>query len=240
MESTGSQFFRFRSYLPLLLLPLAFNAVASFSFINHSHEVTETWQFACLGVSVAGLVLRIMTVGFVPRGTSGRNTSRQCAESLNTTGVYSVVRHPLYLGNYFIFLGFTLFFHSWQFTLLSTCLFALYYERIMLAEEDFLRTKFGSEFENWAAKTPAIVPRLTGWISPALPFSWRSVLAREYSSVLLIAFVFWALDIIGHSIVERRWTVDWVWIWVLILSATIYFVLMILKKHTAILQADGR
>jgi protein-S-isoprenylcysteine O-methyltransferase Ste14 len=240
MESAGSQFFRYRSYLPLLLLPLAVDAIASFSFIHESHEATESWQFVCLGVSLFGLGLRVMTVGFVPRGTSGRNTSRQLAVSLNTTGAYSVVRHPLYLGNYFIFLGFTLFFHSWQFTLVATCLFALYYERIMLAEEEFLRVKFGAVFEDWAAKTPAIIPRLTGWKSPAMPFSWRSVLGREYSVVLLIVFVFWALDTMGDSLVERRLIVDGVWVAVLMSGVAMYLVLMILKKHTLYLHAAGR
>ncbi|MGB8874133.1 MAG: hypothetical protein WCC75_12145, partial [Desulfobaccales bacterium] len=43
--------------------------------------------------------------GLPPRGTSGRNTQGQVAETLNTTGIYSLVRNPLYLGNFLIWLG---------------------------------------------------------------------------------------------------------------------------------------
>ncbi|MGC9453013.1 MAG: methyltransferase family protein, partial [Oceanipulchritudo sp.] len=46
-------------------------------------------------------------------GTSGRNTKQQVAYSLNTTGFYSVVRNPLYLGNFFMYLGIALFTHHW-------------------------------------------------------------------------------------------------------------------------------
>ena len=240
MESAGSGFFRYRSYLPLLLLPLAIDAIARYTFLGHSHAATEAWQFACLGVSLFGLALRVVTVGFVPYGTSGRNTSRQVADSLNTTGIYSVVRHPLYLGNYFIFLGFILFFRSWQFTLLATCLFALYYERIMLAEESFLRAKFGAAFEDWAAKTPTILPRLTGWKKPAMPFSWRTVLAREYPGVLLIALVFWALDVVGDAVVEHHLSIDWFWMTLLVSAGALYLVLKLLRKRTLYLSVAGR
>jgi len=240
LECVGSHFFRYRSYLPLLLLPLAVDAFASFSLLQGSPEATQAWQWLCLGVSLSGLAVRILTVGFVPRHTSGRNTTGQVAASLNTTGIYSLVRHPLYLGNYLIFLGFTLFFHSWRFTLLSTCLFALYYERIMLAEEDFLRTKFGQDFEFWAARTPTIIPRFSNWKPPALPFSWRSVFAREYSVVLLIAAIFWTQDVIGHSLVQGRVEISWPWSALLMVGAAVYLVLMILKKHTPYLRAAGR
>ena len=34
------------------------------------------------------------------KNTSGRNTHDQVADSLNTSGIYSIVRHPLYVGNF--------------------------------------------------------------------------------------------------------------------------------------------
>ncbi len=69
--------------------------------------------FACLALSYAGLVLRCLIVGFVPGGTSGRNTTEQRAVHLNTSGAYSVVRHPLYVANFVILLGVTLSLLVW-------------------------------------------------------------------------------------------------------------------------------
>ncbi len=56
-------------------------------------------------ISFFGLALRVIVVGHAPYGTSGRNTREQVADTLNTTGMYSIVRHPLYLANYLIILG---------------------------------------------------------------------------------------------------------------------------------------
>ena len=55
-------------------------------------------------ISFLGEAIRIFTVAYTPAGTSGRNTKQQLADTLNTTGIYSLLRHPLYLGNFFMFL----------------------------------------------------------------------------------------------------------------------------------------
>lgn len=53
------------------------------------------------------------TIGQVPKGTSGRNTSQQVADTLSTDGVYSVVRHPLYLGNFLMCMGVSMMPHQY-------------------------------------------------------------------------------------------------------------------------------
>ena len=52
-----------------------------------------------------GFLFRAWAIGTTPAGTSGRNTKEQVAEVLNSTGIYSIVRHPLYVGNYFMWIG---------------------------------------------------------------------------------------------------------------------------------------
>src|SRR5208282_1509522 len=126
-------------------------------------------------------------------------------------GMYSVVRHPLYLANYIIVIGFAMEFHVWWLVLLTSCIYALYYERIMLAEEAFLCARFDGDFELWAAATPAFIPRFHGWRSSPVRFCWRTVLQREYNAFFLIIAVFFLLDLIGDSIVERRLKFDPIW-----------------------------
>jgi len=74
-------------------------------------------------VSCVGLGTRILTIGHTPQRTSGRNTKAQVAETLNTTGLYSMLRQPLYLGNFFMGLGLAFFAHLWWLTLLYSLVF---------------------------------------------------------------------------------------------------------------------
>jgi len=101
-------------------------------------------------ISLCGLAIRVYTVGHTPANTSGRNTAGQLAESLNTTGIYSLVRHPLYLGNFFMWLGVALLIANFWFVIAFVFAYWIYYERIMFAEEQFLRTKFGPTYVEWA------------------------------------------------------------------------------------------
>ena len=93
-ESAGNWLFRRRGYLPLLLFPMLLVAAAR----TEATPLGAGWEALCVGLALGGLALRAATVGFVPKDTSQRNTGRPQAEALNTTGMYSVVRHPLYLG----------------------------------------------------------------------------------------------------------------------------------------------
>jgi len=240
LERSGSWLFKHRSYLPLLVLPVFLICLASSSYLGHSHVLNEFWQAGCMAISFAGLALRINVVGHAPYGTSGRNTRDQVAETLNTTGMYSVVRHPLYLANYLIIIGFTMEFHVWWLVLLITCFYALYYERIMLAEEVFLRARFGDVFKQWAAATPAFIPRLRGWQPSPVPFCWRTVLQREYTAFFLIISVFFILDLIGDSIAEKHFTIDFTWFGIFIGGFAVFATLRTLKKRTHLLTVEGR
>jgi protein-S-isoprenylcysteine O-methyltransferase Ste14 len=240
LEKSGSWLFRHRSFLPLLCLPLFAASLTDYHYLENSRQINEWWQILCLLISVAGLAVRVITVGRAPGGTSGRNTQVQIAFSLSTTGMYSVVRHPLYLGNYLITLGYTMVFHLWWLVCVVSCLYALYYERIMMAEEAFLRQQFGKNFEEWAAATPAFIPRMTGWKPAALPFSWRTVLEREYNAFFQIVAVFFLLDSLANSWVEKRLALDAVWFGVFVGGFVIFATLRFLKKRTQILQVEGR
>ena len=239
-EHSGSWLFRHRSYLPVLSLPLFIGGILTFSYLGSNHESEELWNLLCLVISFAGLVVRIVTIGYAPKGTSGRNTSKQVADVLSTTGMYSLVRHPLYLGNYLIVLGLISFFHSAWLILSATCVYALYYERIMFAEEAFLRERFGATFEAWAEQTPAIIPKFHGWVAPSIPFCWRTVLRREYTGLFGIIATATALEIILDSVAEHRLRIDWPWIGLLASGGAIYLTLRTLKKTTALLHVKGR
>ena len=69
-----------------------------------------------LGVSLIGEIIRILTVGFAPKNTSGRNTvDGQIADELNTTGIYSIITPPPLSGKFFHVAGSgTVYSFSWS------------------------------------------------------------------------------------------------------------------------------
>jgi protein-S-isoprenylcysteine O-methyltransferase Ste14 len=243
-DKSGNWLFRWRSYLPLALYLLAALVVV---FRQDTHLEYYTWQTSliCLAVSLFGQLIRAFTIGYTPKGTSGRNTKEgQVAEVLNTKGIYSAVRHPLYLGNFFMWLGIIMFVGNWWFTLVCCLLFWLYYERIMFAEEHFLRGKFGQTYLNWAAGVPAFWPRLSQWKSSGVEFSMRNVLKREYNGFFAIFTSFALLDVMKNyfhfGISSWRDALNPFWTYALLVSFVTFIILRSLKKYTKFLDVKGR
>lgn len=235
----GRWFFRWRSFLPLVTAGLFLIALRHFSYPRGSHCLDLLWEGVSFGVSFLGLVIRIITVGYVPRGTSSRTTRNPKASVLNTTGMYSIVRHPLYLGNFFIWLGVSMFPRSLFFSLSAILLFFLYYERIIFAEERFLQDKFGDEFSKWAERTPLFLPRFKNWNRPNLKFSWKMVLKREYTGFFAIIAVFTCLEIAGDLFYLGKWQLDREWIILFAVGLFTYIVLVSLKK-AGVLNDENR
>jgi protein-S-isoprenylcysteine O-methyltransferase Ste14 len=222
-----------------LFLPIVVPAMKDFDYFGGSESLDHLWEVICLAFAATGLLVRVLTVGYAPADTSGRNTREQKATALNTTGLYSIVRHPLYLGNFLIWLGVSLFPHLWWFALIAILAFWIYYERIMFAEEEFLRTKFGAAFEEWAAQTPAFFPDLRGWRSPILAFSWKTALAREYSTLFATIVTFFFLEVAGDFFAGKMPHVDLGWLLLLAVGCVVYILLRWMKKRK-LLWVDGR
>jgi protein-S-isoprenylcysteine O-methyltransferase Ste14 len=239
-QKAGNWLFRWRSYLPLVLVVLAIPAAQDSVCRAGVYPTGTTWEILCLTIALLGLVVRVLTVGYVPAGTSGRNTLKQVAATLNATGMYSVVRHPIYLGNFLMWLGVALLPRCWWFTLITVLIFWLYYERIMFAEEGFLLEQFGEQYRDWAARTPAFIPKFSNWVRPNLPFSLKSAISREYSTLFTIIALFTLFNLIiawfSRGIpVPDRFTVT-----VFVIGLLIYGTIRYVKKRTDLLRTEGR
>ena len=194
-----------------------------------------------LVVSLFGEVIRIFTVGFAPKNTSGRNTiNGQIADELNVTGIYSIVRHPLYVGNFFMWLGPVLFLRSVEVALFFTLIYWLYYERIMFAEEQFLRRKFGEIYDKWSENVSSFIPYSFKYIRSKLPFSVRNVLKREYNSFVNIFVIFTLLDIFRNYFLSERIYLTNMWIYLFVSAFVIWIVVRIIHKRTRWLEVEGR
>ena len=168
-ENQGNFLFKYRGQFPIILFVLAV------PFIYYSNEPSSSkkqiWNYIALCIPVVGFLIRFYTIGTTPKGTSGRNRKEQIADYLNSTGIYSTVRHPLYLGNYFIWAGIAVFTYNIYFIVIMSLLFWIYYQRIMFAEEKFLERKFGVEYINWSKGVPSFIPSCKNYIKTIIPFS---------------------------------------------------------------------
>ncbi len=239
-ESSGNWLFRWRSYLPVILIVVFLLALQEYEYLWQSEQWDHIWEIICLIVSFLGLGIRIFTIGHTPKGTSGRNTKSQIAKTLNTTGLYSVVRNPLYLGNFFIGLGIALFSHLWWLSLIYSLSFWLYYERIIFAEEAFLTYEFGQEYLDWCKKTPVFIPNFKQYRKAALPFSVKNVLKREYNGFFVIIVVMFLLEVVGDFYYQHLIEIDTGWALLVTFSFVIWFTLRYLKKYTTLLHVEGR
>lgn len=247
MVKHGHTMFRYRSYLPLLIIPPLLIAMKESIYVEEmvGDDIEDIWVGFCFLISIFGLFIRAYTVGHVPGGTSGRNTAAQRAHHLNTTGMYSIVRNPLYLGNFVIILGVLLSIKVWWLVLLGSLVFFIYMERIILAEEKFLADNYGQAYIDWRAKTPVIWPDFTLWQKPELPFSLKTVLKREYPGLMAIGAAYFITEFITDVFFEHESLSYWLkddiaWPLMMGIILCIGLTLRYLKKNTDILKVEGR
>ena len=158
-----------------------------------------------LGVLLAasGQALRVAVIGLAYIRRGGLN-KKVHADRLVQEGIFAHCRNPLYVGNFLALTGFCLIHDSWACYLVGIPVFVLAYVSIVLAEEEFLRGKFGQEFEDYCRRVPRFGFRLRG-LRETLPrstFDWRRVVAKEYGST------FSGTSFVLFLFVWDRWLVD--------------------------------
>ena len=236
LRRAGGALFAWRSYTFLLLVPLFALEVRHLARPWGSHRADEAWEIVCLTVALAGQAVRAMTIAYVPKGTSGRNTTAQKASWLNCTGLYSIVRNPLYIGNYLILAGITLLWQSWELVVINSLLFAAVYLPIILTEEAFLLRQFGREYSDYAARVPCVLPNPRLWVPPGRRGDWRMVLRREHDSVMSIVVSFTVLTHIRDYLILKRFHADKEWLIACAIVTAAWIVIKILKKTTRLLK----
>ncbi len=150
--------FRMRSYTPIPFLvvmvlfarPTAASLAAGFAVLLLG-EALRFW-----GVSIAGAETRTT-------GTVG-------GTYLITNGPFAFVRNPLYLGNLLVYAGIGVMSMALFPWLLAGAIgwFYLQYFLIVTREEEYLRERFGGEYDRYCRNVRRFVPRLTPY-RPATP-----------------------------------------------------------------------
>jgi protein-S-isoprenylcysteine O-methyltransferase Ste14 len=232
----GDRLFRGRSYLPLLLVPVFIAGVITTAPPFSTRASERAWEYLSVAVALAGLGLRVWAVGSAPSGTSERSTTNPRASQLRTTGVYSIIRHPLYVANALMALGLSLFPGVWYLPVILVLATWLYYERIAIREEAFLADRFGAEFEDWSSRVAACRPSLAAYRPSLHAYSWKKVLRHEFHGLLVVAAGAFVLDAAQESLRARAWRADAPWAWFFAASAVLFVIFAALKRGTRVFE----
>jgi protein-S-isoprenylcysteine O-methyltransferase Ste14 len=147
-------------------------------------------------IALLGEALRIVTIGYeyIERGGRDRQVY---ASRLVQGGVFAHCRNPLYVGNILLAFGLALIVHSTAVYLIVLPLVMYAYVAIVAAEELFLRTTFGTEFDAYCRRVNRWVPNWRGWHASiaGMRFSWRRVLVKEYNTVFVVLLALTAVKL---------------------------------------------
>ena len=77
---------------------------------------------------------------------------------LVTTGVYQIVRHPIYTAMLGMLVATGITFSRWYVVLISVAVFIIGTKIRTVFEERLLKDAFGQEFDDFKAKVPALIP----------------------------------------------------------------------------------
>jgi protein-S-isoprenylcysteine O-methyltransferase Ste14 len=231
---------RSRRYVPMLMFPLIGLALIGFNWPYGSYEFHQIWEMYCLALSFLGLAIRAATGGNALCDGLRAHSVTKCRTPLNTSGMYSVVRHPHYVGDFFIGLGVVLVPFALWLPLVYFVAFCLYYARVMHVDEKLLRAKVGSSFDRWASVTPAYFPRIGKWRPSEYPFSFRSFLLREHKGIMLIIALHSSIEWGEHWILEQRILTEAFWILLVAIGLATYITAKVLERQSAALHATTR
>jgi len=129
----------------------------------------------CLPFLILGAWLAIKAV----KETSLKVSETHRTEKIVTTGAYSIVRHPQYLGGLFAHTGISFLLSAWYSLLVTPLMVALVYLISRKEEEELIR-EFGKEYEDYEKKAPMLIPRLSAAAMRLSPTS--SITSRSSSA----------------------------------------------------------
>lgn len=184
MINIGNFFFKYRNWLFIILYlllfvpsPLLFTEQA---FGKHYYLVPLV---AGLLITVTGQLIRGATIGLAYIIRGGKE-GKVYAEELVTTGIFHHCRNPLYVGNILMLMGVGILSNSLLYVVLVMPLFLLIYQAIVLAEENFLRNKFGRSFDHYCSRVHRWLPSFSGigQTFRSMHFKWKRWILKEYNT----------------------------------------------------------
>ncbi|CAN5429502.1 hypothetical protein BH10BAC3_BH10BAC3_31700 [soil metagenome] len=184
MITIGNFFFKYRNWL-FIVLYLALFIPSPLIFTKANCGPHYYWWPIIIGlvVTISGQLIRGATIGldYIVRG--GKE-GKVYAENLVTGGIFQHCRNPLYVGNILMLAGVGILSNSLIYMAVFIPLFLFIYQAIVLAEENFLRNKFGEAFNDFCKRINRWVPDLRGIGATfhGATFRWKRWILKEHTT----------------------------------------------------------
>jgi protein-S-isoprenylcysteine O-methyltransferase Ste14 len=179
-SDTGGWLFRHRTWLPLPI-------VATLLFIP-SPSLPSFLVWIGVLIVIAGEWLRLWAVRHI--GAVSRTRSERLGP-LVTTGPFGYTRNPLYIGNFALWVGFTISAGLVWLLPIVVLVLAFEYHAIVRWEEQLLEARIGDPYRAYVLSVPRWMPgsRATEAAAPTQPnarFSWPETLFSERGTLIAI------------------------------------------------------
>jgi len=164
--------------------------VSIFCYFADPYPSVPLQHYFALSLIILGLITRMYASGFVLKN-----------KQLSTTGPYAFMRHPLYTGNIIILFGLCGVNGSLWSLMTAIIFFWFYYPPAIEYEDRKLKLLFPETWENWANKTPALVPKLKGIFNQQLDlkrWSLKKSVITNYEPVIVIYVLTWLVIIMNR------------------------------------------
>ena len=184
MITIGNFFFKYRNWLFIILYLLLF--VPSPPLFSEKVFGPDYYLWPVITgllITITGQAIRGVTIGLAYIIRGGKE-GKVYAEQLVTTGIFNHCRNPLYVGNILMLLGVGVLSNSLLYVGIIMPLFLIIYQAIVLAEENFLRNKFGASFDQYCSRVNRWIPSLKGISSTinSMHFKWKRWILKEYNT----------------------------------------------------------
>lgn len=213
MVSIGNFFFKYRNWIFILFYAALFIPSRPLFSKEAFGEFYYLWPVIIgLVVTVTGQAIRGATIGLAYIVRGGKE-GKPYAEGLVTEGIFNHCRNPLYVGNILMLLGVGILANSLLYVAVMMPVFLFIYQAIVLAEENFLRNKFGPGYDQYCKKVNRWIPNLSGIgkTFESMEFNWRRWVLREHTTQLiwLVGITLLLLlnypELTGHDTSLRNW-----------------------------------
>lgn len=134
-------------------------------------------------IAVVGILIRAWASGHIRKN-----------QNLAVSGPYAFTRNPLYLGSFFLGVGFTIAAGVWWLGIIFIALFLGIYLPVMRVESADLTKLFGAEYGEYARRVPLFFPRPTAFRASDTKFDMSLYMRhREYQAALGLIFAWLVL-----------------------------------------------